>query len=368
MQLAARRSCSTTAFCACLTRQPGDRRVGSPRRRRSSRVRRRGAGRRGRRSPRVGRSSSRHHVTSVMSPNVQIIAMPVPLSGSASWWATIGHLDAVQRRAHGRAEQRLVARVVGVGDERDARREQLGPGGVDDDRRRRRRCGGTRSCGRRRALPVLHLGLGDGGAEVDVPQRRRVLLYASPRARLRRNARWLARRAAVVDGRVEQRSQSTDRPRRRNSSSKTSSSSATSSSHSSTKFGRDDRHGVVVLRRVAAERRLEARRRTAATDRSGRRSSSGPGARWQAVVVPADRVEDLLAAHALEAGDGVGVGVAEHVADVQRAADGRRRRVDGEHLVAGGRAVEAVGAVGVPLLRPSGPRCRRATACRGCSP
>ena len=33
--------------------------------------------------PRFGRSSSRHHVTSVMSPKVQIIAMPVPLSGWA---------------------------------------------------------------------------------------------------------------------------------------------------------------------------------------------------------------------------------------------------------------------------------------------
>ena len=33
---------------------------------------------------RVGRASSRHHVTSLVSPNVQIIAMPEPLSGSAS--------------------------------------------------------------------------------------------------------------------------------------------------------------------------------------------------------------------------------------------------------------------------------------------
>ena len=39
---------------------------------------------------RVGRSSSRHQITSVRSPNVQIIAMPVPLSGSASSCATTG--------------------------------------------------------------------------------------------------------------------------------------------------------------------------------------------------------------------------------------------------------------------------------------
>ena len=41
-------------------------------------------------SARVGRSSSRHHVTSVVSPKVQIIAMPEPLSGSASGCASTG--------------------------------------------------------------------------------------------------------------------------------------------------------------------------------------------------------------------------------------------------------------------------------------
>ncbi len=39
---------------------------------------------------RTGSDSSRHHVTSVVSPNVQIIATPVPFSGSASAWATKG--------------------------------------------------------------------------------------------------------------------------------------------------------------------------------------------------------------------------------------------------------------------------------------
>ena len=36
---------------------------------------------------RVGSCSSRHQVTSVMSPKVQIMAMPDPFSGSASSWA-----------------------------------------------------------------------------------------------------------------------------------------------------------------------------------------------------------------------------------------------------------------------------------------
>ncbi len=39
---------------------------------------------------RVGRSSSRHHTTSVMSPKVQTMAMPVPLSGSARRWGSTG--------------------------------------------------------------------------------------------------------------------------------------------------------------------------------------------------------------------------------------------------------------------------------------
>ena len=39
---------------------------------------------------RTGSASSRHQVTSVRSPNVQIIAMPVPFSGSASAWARTG--------------------------------------------------------------------------------------------------------------------------------------------------------------------------------------------------------------------------------------------------------------------------------------
>ncbi len=44
-----------------------------------------------------------------------------------------GHLDVEERRADGRAEQRLVARVVGMGDDGDARGEQLGAGRLDED-------------------------------------------------------------------------------------------------------------------------------------------------------------------------------------------------------------------------------------------
>ena len=39
---------------------------------------------------RTGSDSARHQITSVTSPNVQIIAMPEPFSGSASSCALIG--------------------------------------------------------------------------------------------------------------------------------------------------------------------------------------------------------------------------------------------------------------------------------------
>ena len=72
----------------------------------------------------------------------------------------------------------------------------------------------------------------------------------------------------------------------------------------------------------------------------------------QAVVVPSHRVEHLLAAHPLVAGDGVGVGVTEDVAYVQRPGDRRRRGVDGEHLLTGRGAPERVGAVLTPHPPP----------------
>ena len=39
---------------------------------------------------RTGSCSSRHHVTSVTSPNVQIIAIPLPFAGSANAWDRTG--------------------------------------------------------------------------------------------------------------------------------------------------------------------------------------------------------------------------------------------------------------------------------------
>ena len=69
-----------------------------------------------------------------MSPKVQIIAMPLPFSGSASVCALHRHAHAEERRHHLLAEQRLVALVVGMRDQRDAGGNQLGAGRFDLDR------------------------------------------------------------------------------------------------------------------------------------------------------------------------------------------------------------------------------------------
>ena len=72
----------------------------------------------------------------------------------------------------------------------------------------------------------------------------------------------------------------------------------------------------------------------------------------EAVVVPADRVEDLLTAHPLISSDQVGVRVRHHVPDVETSADGRGRRVDREDLLARLRPVEAEDAGGLPPFPP----------------
>ncbi len=108
-------------------------------------------------------------------------------------------------------------------------------------------------------------------------------------------------------------------------------------------LGALERRGVVLdvgLRRVAAHA-------VVVLDATLRR---------QAVVVPTDRVEDLAPLHALVARHAVGVGVAEHVPDVQAARCGRRGSVDGEDLLArqlqGALAVERVRAAFLPYLAP----------------
>ena len=123
---------------------------------------------------RVGRSSSRHHTTSVVSPKVQIIAMPDPFSGSASGCASTGTSTPNSGVVTVWPNRVLEALVVGVRHQRDARRDQLGAGGLDDDVGVAVGAVEADRVVRAGQLAVLELGLRDRGAEVDVPQRRRL--------------------------------------------------------------------------------------------------------------------------------------------------------------------------------------------------
>ncbi len=236
-----------------------------------------------------------------------------------------------------------------MGDERDARGDQLGSRRLDDDVAV---AVGTREADRvvrARHLAVLELGLRDRGAEVDVPERRRlglVRLAAGEVAQERALRRRAARRSPIVvyvmrpvDRETERGAtapRTSARPRRRAARTARRSSAARSRSACFGGFGRRRERRVVRQRRVAADAVVVLH----------------PALGGQAVVVPAHRVEDLVAPHAPVAGDGVGVRVDEHGAHVQRPAHRRRRRVDGEDLGAALRPVEPVGAVGLPARRP----------------
>ena len=251
-----------------------------------------------------------------------------------------GHARAEQRRQRLAADEPALALVVGVGEQRHARGDQLGAGRLDQvtappsGADLRPAAPEAHAVHRARALAVLELGLGDGGLEVDVPQRRRLQLVGlaageqpeeralgdplGERADRRVGHRPVDRQAEPAPQRLEhllvalgqaQAQLDEVRPRHR---------------HRLLLGGLGGRRevGVVGDRRVAAHAEVVLH---------------APLGR-QAVVVPAHRVEDRLAAHPLVAGDGVGVRVGEDVPDVQRAADGRRRGVDREHPLARGAA------------------------------
>ncbi|CAB4820258.1 unannotated protein [freshwater metagenome] len=262
------------------------------------------------------------------------------------------HLHLEQRCAHGGAEQRLIARVVGVRHHRHTAGQQLGAGGLDQqvfatvggvERKLVVRAGN---------LAVLHFRLGDGGALVDVVQRGCVLLVGLAAGQVAQERALADRAGAVADGGVEQRpvdrqAEATEQVLERLL---VEVRDLAAQLH---EVGAADGNGAVVLGHVAVERRSEGgilRQRRIATH-TGEVLHAALGG--QTVVVPTDGVEHGLAGHPLEAGDGVGVRVAEHVADVQRAAHRWRGSVDREHAVPGGRAVEAVGGVGLPLLHPA---------------
>ena len=121
---------------------------------------------------RSGRLFAFQNSTSLASPKVHTMRMPVPFSGSAWAAGRIGTGAPIERRDRGLAEEVAIARVVGVRGQRHAGAEQLGPRGRDHDlaaaldREAQVDVGAL-------ARAVLDLGLRHRGLEVDVPHRRR---------------------------------------------------------------------------------------------------------------------------------------------------------------------------------------------------
>ena len=185
-------------------------------------------------------------VTSVTSPNVQIMAMPVPFSGSASGCAVTGHLDVEERRAapsrrraRGSARRRGGRRARRTPESARAGSSRSSTTGAPPSARSRTRIAVVRA----RHVAVLELGLGDRRPEVDVPQRRRLDLvrHASRAQQARGTPRWRDR--AARRGRSSRRS-STSRPTARACARAARTPSRPPRSarlHSSTKFGRDTR-------------------------------------------------------------------------------------------------------------------------------
>ena len=247
------------------------------------------------------------------------------------------------------AEQRLVALVVRVCDERADGGQQLGTCGLDVDRIAPRAVERDAVVGAR-VLACLQLGLRHRRVEGDVPQRGRVAQVGlAPRVvaqeRLLRHGLGVRRDGGVERGPVHRQAELTPQVLER--------------------LLVDGGQLVAELDEVgAADRdltlRVRLRRGLEVRVVRDRRITAHavevlhPPLGGQAVVVPSHGVEHVLAAHPLVAGHRVGVGVAEHVAHVQRPRDRGRGSVDAEHLVAARRPGERIGPLLCPYLAPLG--------------
>ena len=271
-----------------------------------------------------------------------------PLFGIGQGVGHHGHRRLEQRCGDGLAEQLLVALVVGVGHHGHAGGEQLGAGGVDEQVGTVGKVEGQAVVGAG-TLPVFQLGLGHRSAEGHVPQAGGLALVGLAPGQVAEEGPLGGPAAALVDGGVGE-APVDGQPK------------AAPQLLEGLLVGGGELHaqlhevvpgdgelvlagfvgglevGVVGEGGVAADAEVVLY----------------PALGGQAVVVPAHGVIHLLASHAVESGEGVGVGVAEDVADVEGAADGGGWGVDGVHLVAEGGAVEAVRAVGLPDFVPFG--------------
>ena len=265
------------------------------------------------------------------------------------------------RRGDGGAEQPLVALVIRMRHERDTGRQQFRPRGLDMHIGPARAVEGDAVVGGG-LVPVLEFGLGDCGAEGYVPQGRRVRLICLAAGQVAQECALRRRLGLLADGAV-----------------------GLGPVDGQAKLAPDIRELFLVLggqpltqlnEVASADRQLRGclaararsigrgaalqRRNESRVVRQARVAAHAvvvlhPAFGGQTVVVPAHRVEDALAAHALVARDEVHVGVAEHMPDVECTGCRRRGTVDREDVLGRrGGPIEPVGALAVPDGTPLG--------------
>lgn len=237
------------------------------------------------------------------------------------------HLVAEQRHAGLLTDQLLGPCVARVHEHRDAGAEQLGSRRGDLDRAAVHEVEPQAVHGGLLRL-VVELGLGHGGLRLGVPQGGARLEIGLVLVEQVEEAPLADADATLVDGAVAQRPVSRDAeapPERLEL-------------------------GLVAGRGLTAETD-ELLARQLAPEHAMLLLGKALGR--QAVVVEAERVEDVAAPHALEADDALGLRVREHVAHVERPRDGGGRRVDAEDLARCLR-VEAVDALALPELLGEG--------------
>ena len=217
-------------------------------------------------------------------------------------------------------------------------------------------------------LAVLDLGLGDGRAVVDVPERRGLGAVGLAASEVAQERELAGAPADVVDRRVEQRPvvREPEAPEQLLEHRLVGGGQLVAELD---EVGPRDRDFLVTVRRVAAVRRLGSRGRSAGTGRTARRSSSARAARWPARCRPSRSGRRRPCRSSAGSGRCSRCGCTRRRCPCGSSptpwAVGCRRRT----RRCGRDRRAPLGRTGrrrrPPSARPSAPRCRRASACPG---
>ena len=260
-----------------------------------------------------------------------------------------GHLDAEEWCGNGRPEEWLIALVIGVGDQCDTCGDQLGAGCLDVD--------GFAAIDAREAdavvgtgaLAILEFGLCHGSAEGDVPQRGRLRLVGLATGEIAQERALRHGAGVVINGLVGLRPVD----REPEASPELLEDDLVLDGQLLAEFDEVTAGDGDLLLGVGLRRRLEGgvvgERGVTSDTEVVLHATLGR----QTVVVPAHGIEDGVAAHALVAGDAVGVRIGEDVAYVEGPAHRGRGSIDRVDLGPGSGAIEEIGAVGIPCLHPA---------------